>query len=522
MAALAVASVFGTLIPKLEDAQRIVYYSWWYETLLLLLGVNLVCTTVRTLSERVLPFMRPRFQKDKGVYRGLAPTTQFAYEGDVETAAAAFRKKGFGVAVEKDCGNAWKGKLGRWGSAISHLGFIIVLLGGVASGFVSEEGWVGLREGSWADRMTMRTEQEEVVDLGFILQCDDFDTAFHPDTRIPSNFTSIVAVFDSEGEFLQRGPVEVNQSMKTHGWTLHQTSYKEMPDVTRYRLKVSNPEQSVVNETELSPGQTRPLAGAQDLNLSLGASSPLTWTVRTDEGIVQQGLLEESTGPITLRAERFEPDFIMGSDKKITSRSQDMDNPALLVSLFDGQNKIGSTWLFHRDDMKQMMHGATGPYEMELDGIAGDPVQFTIAILSAGSGVAVGNFTLGLGELQLIEAGKEETANPAAQTDGPWTVEIVERVPAYTTFLTVARNPAIPVIYFGCALMTLGLSAALFISRKEVWFMVDPRRKRLYVAGVYRHPQDEFDSATQSVIDSLGAQQDESAKTKSVLKGEVS
>ena len=62
-------------------------------------------------------------------------------------AASAFRARGFRVFVEGGEGYAIKGLLGRWGAPISHLGFILVLLGGFASAWFAREGGVWLLEG---------------------------------------------------------------------------------------------------------------------------------------------------------------------------------------------------------------------------------------------------------------------------------------------------------------------------------------------------------------------------------------
>jgi cytochrome c biogenesis protein ResB len=99
----------------------------------------------------------------------------------------------------------------------------------------------------------------------------------------------------------------------------------------------------------------------------------------------------------------------------------------------------------------------------------------------------------------------EKTAKPA----GPdaWNVQRVKSVPAYATVLTLTRNPMIPVIYGGCAIMILGLMVTFFIRRREVWFWVDGARQRLSVAAIYRHPQSELDGATRGAVASLASRE---------------
>ncbi len=148
LVALTVISIVGTLISPLDRALALVYYTWWYKSLLLLLAVAMGCATWRNLVEVVKPAFRPRFQKSEAAYRNRKPGAALRFEGTVEDVAAAFRARGFRTALDGAFGYAWKGKFGRLGSPIAHLGLIVVLVSGFAAGMVAREGSVSVQEGN--------------------------------------------------------------------------------------------------------------------------------------------------------------------------------------------------------------------------------------------------------------------------------------------------------------------------------------------------------------------------------------
>lgn len=506
LAVTATASMAGTAIAPLERACALVYSSWWYRTLLLLLAVNVGCATVRAVVERVVPFGRVRFEQSPAFYDSIVPSRSIPFPGTAEAAAMAFRRRGFKTATAGPFGYAWKGKLSRWGAPISHTGVVIVLLSGFVSAWVSVEGRVRLAEGEETDTMIARTDPPWRVPLGFALRCEDFDTGFFPKTGIPSRFISTVAVLES-GKPSQTAAVEVNRSWKTHGWTLHQTHCEELPDCVRYVLSVGRPSLGVPAAVELSPEQRRPVPAAEGAEIALGEGPNPLWTVFQDGAAVQQGRLAGRGSPLRLRVERFEPDFVMGPGRQIASRSQALNNPAVQIALYEGESEVFSQWLFDREDLKALMQGGDRDFDLELVGISGEAPQYRFQIIARrrDDRLSSGTLSLALGEEAFVGP-QDETPTPEEPSEGqggPWDVRLLGTAPAYATVLTLTRNPAVAGVYFGCAVMMAGLLAAFFIRRKEIWFWVDGHNTRLRVAGVYRHPQTDLDRATRAALKDL-------------------
>lgn len=537
---LAAASIYGTLIPSLVDkeghelvsalerSQTMVFYSWWYKLLLLALAVNISCATLRQLLEKVLPGRRPRFMHGLQFYKTSPNAGDVPYRGSAETVAAAFRGRGFHVALEGAYGHVTRGLLGRWGSPISHLGFVIVLLGGFASAWVSREGVLQLVEGEQNDMMliqkkptleemrkiaTGEMEEPKPIEepLGFTLRCEDFQTGFFPKTRIPSHFKSLIAI-RLPGCFWDVQPVEVNHSPAINGWILHQTSYNEAKELTRYQLALAGPDHPSTLTLNVSPGQRRLIPGLGGTEVEL-TDPPTTWTILKREQAIATGTLAgaAATGGSTLRAVQFEPDFVMDMENHtVGSKSQQLNNPALRVSVTEG-GQTETQWLFGRDDMKQMMkgmHAQQGSFVPELTQITGQGPDWKFQVTVRDTkGLKLGDFSVGLN--QVVKLSPDSAANPTAPPRlnpalaGGWNVKIDQRVPAYMTLLTLTRNPAIPFVYAGCALMLLGLALAFGIRRREAWFWVDGAANRLRVAALGGQLIAGLDGGTQKILASL-------------------
>lgn len=522
LAILTIASIYGTMITPLERAQALVFYSWWYICLLFLLAVNMGCSTWRTIVERILPQRRPHFMRVEQFYETTAASQTVPFRGNAGEVAEAFRRRGFRAATEGAYGYAARGLLGRWGAPIAHLGFVIVLLGSFASKWTSREGFIQLREGGQTDEMLSRADQHQKIPLGFTVRCEDFDTSLFPKTQIPSHFVSTITILDGERPELT-APVEVNRSVKKNGWKLHQTSYEKDEESTRYQLAVKPSGGATTITLEVTPGQRRTIPGLGTTEIELAETPPFNWSILEKGKPVQQGTLAAGTvalsnEPLRLHAEQFEPDFVMDEGNTITSRSNELNNPALKVSLIQGEKQISSQWLFGREELKAMMHGASGPYVLDLTRVTGQAPHwvFHVSAKKGEGGAAVESIlTIGkdaeLGATHSTAAARQDSptspsvAQKAAKTAGPdaWNVQRVKSVPAYATVLTLTRNSMIPVIYGGCAIMILGLMVTFFIRRREVWFWVDEPRQRLRVAAIYRHPQSELDAATRGAVASL-------------------
>jgi cytochrome c biogenesis protein ResB len=129
---------------------------------------------------------------------------------------------------------------------------------------------------------------------------------------------------------------------------------------------------------------------------------------------------------------------------------------------------------------------------------------FVVAVSDSASGAIISRALLTLGEEQVINDPHADCPDcataKAATASTDWNVTLGEKVTGYATVLSLSRNPAIPTIYFGCALMMVGLMLSFFVPRRDVWFLHDEEKGILSVAAHYRHPADRFDRTTSAVL----------------------
>jgi cytochrome c biogenesis protein len=523
------ASICGTFIKLPEKAQALVYHTWWYQLLLLALAVNMVCTTLRTVIEKTIPSFRIRFRDPHESRAPGRPSQTIPFSGNAEAVAQAFRKRRFGVVTQGPLGYAWKGRITRLGSPISHLGIVIILLGGFLMSWVSREGVVELAEGEETSEMWLRSAPDQPVSLGFTLRCDDFETGFFPKTRIPSKYISSLTILGSQNA-IRTGVVEVNRSMVVNGWKIHQAEFTEIPGASRFLLEVGKKDLPASVTLELSPGQTRLLPGMAHAGISLGDKFPYPWTLTAQDGgksrgtlfpentvlrfdltmkdpkgdsplrTIRLGLNEETTiAPdqpdgsgnakgLRVRVDSFVADFVMGADRKVTSRSDELNNPAAHITVMEGNKEVLSQWLFAREDLKGMAHRGDGAaYEFDL------------------------------AKVSRVASKKEDLPPEQPGGGAEWRVSVVNTVPAYRTILTLTRNPALPIIYGGCGIVMAGLLLVFLMGRKEIRFRADERKKLLHVVGIYRHPTEEFDGTTAGILERLRRPEEPAAQAAEPL-----
>ncbi len=143
----------------------------------------------------------------------------------------------------------------------------------------------------------------------------------------------------------------------------------------------------------------------------------------------------------------FYADFALDQNMQVYNRSQQLNNPALYLRVQEGGDDPYATWAFARAEMRGFFdehQGRQDTYRFLLEGVAAD--QFT--------------------------------------------------------GLRIASNPALPVIYGGFALMTLGLFLNFYVPPRWVW--VNVGRGRATVGAQARDGR-EFESGFESLCEQLRA-----------------
>lgn len=236
---ITLTSLLGTLIPQQRSPdeyfsrygqlaslfQRIelfrLYQSWWFLSLLFLLALNIIVCTLNRLSPKLRRAFRPRLEIEAKEISVLKIKEKFnkklalaeAREGlKRELSSRHYRLK------EEERENrvfllARKKVLGLFGSDIVHLGLLIILAGGIASGLAGFKENLTFREGKVLD----------VPKAEFELRLDKFETEYYPNGSV-RDWKSTMTVIEKDKPVLSK-VIEVNHPLSHKGFVFYQSSY---------------------------------------------------------------------------------------------------------------------------------------------------------------------------------------------------------------------------------------------------------------------------------------------------------
>jgi cytochrome c biogenesis protein len=405
---ISITSIIGTIVPQNEmpavylrfykpstyklmhllDIDNM-YHSWWFITLLAFFTLNLICCSLNRLPA----FWRMIKKPDKDLDEQLLKTlplkkihrlTSFDHQAWEKLIGTVKKHLPVKAASLSPAGTyqlfAEGGKFSRFGFFITHFGIVFIIIGGLL-GNLGYQGYMQVVEGSSNDTVVLRgTSKEKKLD--FAIRCDDFTVTFYEGGQKPKDFTSDLAIIDG-GKEVKKKRIEVNDPLQYKGVWIYQSSYGTTSGQGSLTLQVLNT-----------------TAGNQARNYTAAAGDRFA--------------LDE-TGYV-VEVKRFVPDFSLGQNNQVVSRSQQLKNPAAQIALFKDGTMIEEQWIFQNFPD---FHGAgKGPY------------QFTLLKVSA----------------------KEYTG------------------------LQLTRDPGVWVVWLGCALLCLGCYIICFLSHQRLWIQVEPTR----------------------------------------------
>lgn len=323
---ITLASILGTLIPQNRSPQEYfehygqlaglfqklqltrLYSSWWYLALLVLFTLNLLVCTLTRLSPKLKKTFTPNITLEKKRILALQVNETvkktIAPEKLSEQILQAFKRYHYRLKIQKQENQiqffARKKILGLFGSDFVHLGLLIIVVGGIISGFTSFRTHLNLRE----------KEVAAVPRANFSLRLDKFEMEYYPNGSI-KDWKSTLTVIDDNQEKITK-TIEVNHPLSYQGFLFYQSSYGrdwQQPEIIIEVKKKDDPSFS------------------QELSLNLGE-------------------IKSFASDLSLKVIRFVPDFIITENRQVATRSLEPRNPAALIQVTQGTQEIFSGWIF--------------------------------------------------------------------------------------------------------------------------------------------------------------------------------
>jgi cytochrome c biogenesis protein len=387
------------------------YQSWWFISLLFLFAVNILICTLTRLSPKLKKAFQPKFETEKKRLLPLKINTSFKKNQNLEKTLSDVKQrlssKHYRVKTAPSENRmlllAQKRILGLFGSDIVHLGLIIIIIGGIISGFGGFRTNLTISEG----------ETIPVPQANFELRLDKFVTEYHPNGSV-RDWKSTLSVLESGSEVLSK-TIEVNHPLSHKGFVFYQSSVGwdwKNPTLEIWAKKKNDP--AFLKKFELGVGEKAPLG-------------------------------EEN---IEITVLNFVPDFIIGENNEIATRSLNPNNPAAYIEGWQEGKKLFSSWIFAKFPDFGRMHS-----DVETD------LSFEFKDLKA------------------------------AQYSG----------------IQMAKDPGVNLIWVGCTLLMVGLCVAFFWPPREIKILLEEIQNKTDVTagGIATKNREDFQSEFDKIMESL-------------------
>jgi len=212
------------------------------------------------------------------------------------------------------------------GSILTHLGLLLLVLGGIVLASTGFSRLVWLRPG----------EDVAVPAKGFRVGLDDFQVQMTPSGRI-SDYISTVSVYEGDRP-VRQARVEVNHPLRHQGYSFYQSSYRQDP--TRVR-SVDLLYDALVMEDLAFAARAGGLASAAAEHRELPARLEVPMTITVPWGT----RVPVPDTPFAVEIDTFLADFRIEADGPRLA-SEEFHNPAVRLHVFAGDSLAGAAWHF--------------------------------------------------------------------------------------------------------------------------------------------------------------------------------
>ncbi len=345
---IAIVAAVGTVIPQGEPAERYVkeygeiaswwfralgltdvYHTRWFAGLLVLLCVNSLTCFFKRFPAIWRSVRHDKISVSLPFLLGLKHHLKLEMEAEAKTVArgiaVTLAESGYQVSMGRSVNEgtlfASKGLMGRIGAHVAHLSIPVILLGGLVGAVLGFKDFGAGVEG----------ETYYIAQGDFHLRVDRFWMDYY-DTGGVKSYNSTLTVIEQGKEVLTK-TIRVNDPLEYKGIRFYQSSYGEAWDrVEKVRVLVSDGETGRVLRDVL-----------------------LEWrkpTVLEDLGL-------------TMAATEFVADFGFDPHKNtVISKSVEHRNPAVKVTIAEGDRIRAAPWLFHEFPDLIQVQGSKYRYEL--------------------------------------------------------------------------------------------------------------------------------------------------------------
>jgi cytochrome c biogenesis protein len=311
------SGIFGDSAPTVYNILNTtgftdLYHTYWFNSLLLLLAVNLIaCSLIK------LPATWKRLtgviSTDELVY-----STRFNIQSEVDVTKPEVEKafqntfKNWKTVENSQVLAAEKGRFSKSGALITHAGLVVILIGGFIGGIFGFKGNIAVLEGHTENILVLPKEGE--MELPFNIYLQDFQAEFYENTSRQSAFRSKIHFI--QDNVTTEAVVAVNQPVTYGGLKFYQSSYGIYPNRdVMFKLRVGSATNDNITEHALKIGEVFEIP---ELNIT--------------------GMVND-----------FAPALGHDDNGNMINISTDFINPAINIIFTDSDGDYASEWIWMKD-----------------------------------------------------------------------------------------------------------------------------------------------------------------------------
>ncbi|TFB23935.1 cytochrome c biogenesis protein ResB [Filobacillus milosensis] len=248
------------------------YSSWWFITLVALIGISLViCSIDRVIPlHRALKNQKPKRHEIFVKRQRFFSETEGVSDKDREMLIQNLKNRRYKVREEDGHILAEKNRFSRWGPYVNHIGLIIILVASILRmfDFMHTEDYVWVREGE--TKVVPTTDQQYYIkNEKFIYEVYDrnderFQEALkNEEFDVPSNFQTNAVVYkvkeevipgqEPELEEVTRGEIRLNHPLKFDGYSAYQSGTQLRSEYETISFSIKNSDGQDVGDFNFKP-----------------------------------------------------------------------------------------------------------------------------------------------------------------------------------------------------------------------------------------------------------------------------
>lgn len=204
--------------------------------------------------------------------------------------------------------------IGRLGPHLTHFSLIVILAGSLIGNLWGFKGYVNIPQGEAASAVAVR-DSHQLLDLDFTIRCDKFEISYYPGTQMVKEYLSDLVVLENGHEVLKK-TIQVNDPFKFKGISFYQSSYGFIPP---------------------KPGESK-----AELEIFPKGNSSVGFRLQIAEGETRE--IPGTNHRVQLVS--FVPDFALDKENRIISKSDQPNNPAVQVNIFQNGKLSFKGWSF--------------------------------------------------------------------------------------------------------------------------------------------------------------------------------